>query len=98
MDCFSLLACLPSLRPIATHISNKSKHLRERKNMHTNDSGLLTNKSPPGNAAFDMPSSTEISSDDRQSQILDSSFDLEKGAEALRSETDVATRCVSELE
>ena len=98
MDCFSLLACLPSLGPIATHIADKSKHLRERKNMHTNDSGQLTNKSPLGNAAFDMLSSTESSSDDRQSQILDSQFDLEKGAEALRSETDIATRCVPELE
>ena len=97
MDCFSLLACLPSLGPIATRISDKSKHLRERKNMHTNDSRLLTKTSSPGNAAFDKSSSTENSSDDRQSQILDSSHDVEKGAEALRSETDAAIP-VPELE
>ena len=78
MDCFSLLACLPSLGPIATHISDKSKHLRERKSIHTNNPRLLTNPSSLGKAAVDKPSSAKLSSDDRQSHILDSSSDIEK--------------------
>ena len=95
MDSFSLLACLPSLGPIATHISDKSKHLRKRKIIHTKDSRLL---SRPRIAASNMSLPTKSSLDDRQSQILDSSIDVEKEAEALHSEKDAAKRCVSELE
>ena len=95
---FFLSACLPSLAPIATRISDKSKHLREGKNTQKISPALLTNPSPLGKAPFDVPSSTGSSSDDRHSQTLDLSFDVEKGAEALRSETNAAVRPLSELE
>ena len=96
MDSFSLLACLPSLGPIATHISDKSKHLRKRKIIHTKDSRLLSSRL--GIAASNMSLPTKSSLDDRQSQTLGSSIDIEKEAETLRSETDAAKPCVSELE
>ena len=93
MDCFSLLACLPSLGPIATRVSDKSKQLRERKSVHTSGSRLLRNTSPPGKA-----SSAKNSSDERESQIPDSSSDIEKQEEALRSGTHEATCCTLEPE
>ena len=94
MDCFSLLACLPSLGPIAAHISDKSKHLRKRKIMHTIDSRLLTKTSLPCNAASDMPSPTKSSLDDRQSQMSD----MEKQEGPLQSETLEAKCNALELE
>lgn len=69
---FLLLACLPSLRPIATLVSDKFKQLRKRKNTHKKGSKLLMNTLKSGNAATFLPLSRNTIWDDGNRPVLDS--------------------------
>ncbi len=59
---FLQLACLPSLRPIATLISDKYKRLHKHKNTHKK-SILPLDAVRPNNAPSVVPSSTKYSCD-----------------------------------
>lgn len=85
------LACLPSLRPIATFISERFCQPRKRKLMHQRRSGLLMNRLKPGNATPVLPLSRKKSWDDGLRLILDSSS-------AMEMEAKVPGRSVSELD
>ena len=92
-------ACLPSLRPIATFVLDKSKQLRKRGSTHKQGSRLLNDISKSGNTPFIALPLSEIQSQDHgQDSIQDTSFEPEKEAKISRTETSTLPHWVAEVE
>lgn len=86
-----ICACLPSLRPITTFISEKFKQLRKHKSTHRNGSNVLMDTLRPRTSATILPLSTEKSWADGHRSTLDSSSMAEMAAEKTVAEIDVAS-------
>ena len=95
---FSLLASLPSLRPIATLISDKFKQLRKRKSTYKNGSKRHMNTVKSGNAATFLPFSRKESWTNGHRPMLDSSSVIEMDTKAPHIEANLPGNWISEIE